>query len=98
MLMTQHVSAGLARAWRAQAAQQGLPAASPRRLPCGPARDPARAEADGHLMSQQLGAATPLTRADARSSPLNRAPRRAPGVRRRAHARPQPRGRPVRRL
>lgn len=29
MLMTQHVSAGLAPAWRAQAAQQGLPAASP---------------------------------------------------------------------
>lgn len=51
MLMTQHVSAGLARAWRAQAAQQGLPAAAP--------RDPARSEAAGHLMSQQLGAATP---------------------------------------
>lgn len=50
MLMTQHVSAGLARAWRAQAAQQGLPAARP---PASP-RDPARTEADGHLMSQQL--------------------------------------------
>lgn len=73
-------------------------AGSPRRLPRGPARDPARAEADGHLMSQQPRAATPLTQADARTSPLNRAPRRAPEVRRRAHARPQPRRRPVHRL
>lgn len=48
-------------------------------------------------MSQQLGAATPLTQADARTSPLNRAPRRALGVRRPAHARPQPRRRPVHR-
>lgn len=48
-------------------------------------------------MSQQLGAATPLTQADARTSPLNRAPRRAPEVRRRAHARPLPRRRPVHR-
>lgn len=91
MLMTQHVSAGLARAWRAQAAQQGLPAA-----PASP-RDPARSEADGHLMSQQLGAATPLTQADARTSPLDRAPRGAPGVRR-AHARSQPRPRPAHQL
>lgn len=64
MLMTQHVSAGLARAWRAQAAQRGLPAAAL----AGP-RDPARSEADGHLMSQQLHAATPLTQADARTPP-----------------------------
>lgn len=43
MLMTQHVSAGLARAWRAPAAQQGLPAASP----VGPrATPPARKPTD----------------------------------------------------
>lgn len=89
MLMTQHVSAGLARAWRAQAAQQGLPAtlASP--------RDPARSEADGHLMSQQLGASHPGSLA--RTSPCNRAPRGAPGVCR-AHARSQSRPRPVHQL
>lgn len=49
-------------------------------------------------MSQQLGAATAPTQADAHTSPLNRAPRRAHGVRRRAHARPQPRRRAVHRL
>lgn len=92
MLMTQHVSAGLARAWRAQAAQQGLPA-----TPASP-RDPARSEADGHLMSQQLGASHPADpRPDARTSPCNRAPRGAPGVRR-AHARYRSRPRPVRQL
>lgn len=37
MLMTQHVSAGLAHAWRAQAAQQGLPAAA---SPVGPRATP----------------------------------------------------------
>lgn len=54
MLMTQHVSAGLARAWRAEAAQRGLPAAAP-----ADPRGPSARRRDRHLMSQQLGPARP---------------------------------------